>query len=84
MNGLQPTAEPLTGPQEPTPACPPWAGADRVEEGTPSSPCSGCQLCSLVLDLGPLGFQGQVLQEKRKQHRWGGSKEADLSTIPWK
>lgn len=56
VNGLQPTAELLKGPQEPMPACLPWAGGDSVEEGTPSSPYSGRQLCSLVLDLGPLGF----------------------------
>lgn len=56
MNGLQPTAEPLKGPQEPTTACPPWAGGESTEEGTLSSPCSSRQLCSLVLDLGPLGF----------------------------
>lgn len=29
------------------------------------------ELHSLILDLGPFGFQGQVLQEKRKHH-WGG------------
>lgn len=39
------------------------------------------ELHSLVLDLGPFGFQRQVLQEKRRHH-WGGDRERRLQPSP--
>jgi hypothetical protein len=44
-----------------------------MERGSQAVPASTAKLSSLVLDLGPFGFQGQVLQEKRKHHSWGWS-----------
>lgn len=62
----------------------PQAGArDNTKEGCHTlHPCSHLLSSSLVLDLGPFGLQGQVLQEKRKHH-WGGETgKADSSQAP--
>lgn len=43
VSGLQPTAEPLKGPQEPTAACPPWAGVTawrRAHRAAPAAAAS--------------------------------------------
>lgn len=43
VNGLQPTAEPLKGPQELTAACPPWAGGTawrRAHQAAPAAAAS--------------------------------------------
>lgn len=42
----------------------------RREEPPSASLQPLAELRSLVLDLGSLGFQGQMLQEKRKHHGW--------------
>lgn len=61
VNGLQPTAEPLTGPQEPTPACPPWAGVTAWRRGRRAAPAVAASSAHWSWTLALLAFRDRCV-----------------------